>query len=137
MQALSPVPEGRQRSLEARCARFLARQQPLGNRYACLTGKLNAPNNLTRDDFVGNAWAAAGMLRVLETISRSSQAAKFVAEQADLTAWINEILTHVWAFQVRTFSATLGSIQIVLSVVSAAHERDPLQLHRQIGRAHV
>ena len=70
------------------------------------------------------------MLRVLETISRSSQATKFVAEQADLTAWINEILTHAWAFQVRTLGGTLGCIQIALTPVSAAHERDTLQLHR-------
>ena len=70
------------------------------------------------------------MLRVLETISRSSQAEKFVAERADLTAWINEILTHLWAFQVRICSATLSTVQIILTSVSVAHERDALQLHR-------
>ncbi len=41
------------------------------------------------------------MLRVLETITRSSQAGKFVAERADLAAWIKEILLHAWDFQVR------------------------------------
>ncbi|KAI1796305.1 Six-hairpin glycosidase-like protein [Ganoderma leucocontextum] len=47
----------------------------------------------------GNGWAAAGMLRVLETIARSGHAWKFSDELADLTTWIDEILTHSWAFQ--------------------------------------
>ena len=43
------------------------------------------------------------MLRVLETIARSSQAGKFVDERKDLVSWIDEILVHAWAFQVRSF----------------------------------
>lgn len=42
---------------------------------------------------VGNAWAAAGMTRVLASIQHSSFAAAFTAETADLATWVNEILT--------------------------------------------
>ncbi|TBU33264.1 Six-hairpin glycosidase-like protein [Dichomitus squalens] len=47
----------------------------------------------------GNAWAAAGMLRVLETIARSNEADNFRTEQEDLLDWINEILTAAWTYQ--------------------------------------
>ncbi|TFK94724.1 hypothetical protein K466DRAFT_579793 [Polyporus arcularius HHB13444] len=47
----------------------------------------------------GNAWAAAGMLRVLETIRRSSEADNMLSERLELTSWINEILTSAWTFQ--------------------------------------
>ncbi|KAH9924009.1 Six-hairpin glycosidase-like protein [Fomitopsis serialis] len=39
----------------------------------------------------GNAWAAAGMTRVLATIQRSPWASSMDAEMADLTSWILEI----------------------------------------------
>ena len=48
----------------------------------------------------GNAWAAAGMFRVLETIRHSSQAYRLRPQQADLTSWIHEIISKVWQFQV-------------------------------------
>ncbi|KAF7795945.1 hypothetical protein EIP86_007113 [Pleurotus ostreatoroseus] len=47
----------------------------------------------------GNAWAAAGMFRVLETIRHSGQAYRFGPQQADLTSWIHEIISKVWQFQ--------------------------------------
>ncbi|TFK43267.1 Six-hairpin glycosidase-like protein [Crucibulum laeve] len=47
----------------------------------------------------GNGWAAAGMLRVLQTLNHSSQAEKFAAQQANLTEWIQEILVASWANQ--------------------------------------
>ncbi|GJE84408.1 six-hairpin glycosidase [Phanerochaete sordida] len=47
----------------------------------------------------GNAWAAAGMMRVLQTIMHSNQARQFDAQQADLTAWITEILAATWQHQ--------------------------------------
>ncbi|KAL9712558.1 hypothetical protein Ac2012v2_003795 [Leucoagaricus gongylophorus] len=47
----------------------------------------------------GNAWAAAGMLRVHQTLKYSSEAEKFVDQQANLTQWINEILGASWAHQ--------------------------------------
>ncbi|EKM59355.1 uncharacterized protein PHACADRAFT_249789 [Phanerochaete carnosa HHB-10118-sp] len=47
----------------------------------------------------GNAWAAAGMMRVLQTILHSDEAPQFESQQADLTAWIKEILTATWQHQ--------------------------------------
>ena len=41
----------------------------------------------------GNAWAAAGMTRVLATILHSPFSTAFASEAVDLAAWINEILT--------------------------------------------
>ena len=49
----------------------------------------------------GNAWAAAGMFRVLETIRNSEHAKELADEQADLTSWIDEIITATWSYQVR------------------------------------
>ena len=40
------------------------------------------------------------MLRVLETIARSSAADSLKSEQADLIDWIDEILTAAWTYQV-------------------------------------
>ncbi|OJA09010.1 hypothetical protein AZE42_07393 [Rhizopogon vesiculosus] len=39
----------------------------------------------------GNAWAAAGMIRVLATIQRSQYANSFESQQTDLTNWVREI----------------------------------------------
>ncbi|KAJ8522980.1 hypothetical protein ONZ45_g502 [Pleurotus djamor] len=47
----------------------------------------------------GNAWAAAGMLRVLQTIDHSKQARSFVEQRRNLTTWIQEILVASWAHQ--------------------------------------
>ncbi|PPR02489.1 hypothetical protein CVT24_002038 [Panaeolus cyanescens] len=47
----------------------------------------------------GNAWAAAGMLRVLSTLNHSSDARQFAGQQANLTAWIDEILETSWSYQ--------------------------------------
>ncbi|KAI0832503.1 Six-hairpin glycosidase [Trametes gibbosa] len=47
----------------------------------------------------GNAWAAAGMLRVLETIRHSNLASKMKNEQADLKSWINEVVSASWQHQ--------------------------------------
>ncbi|KAI0774354.1 Six-hairpin glycosidase [Fomes fomentarius] len=47
----------------------------------------------------GNAWAAAGMFRVLETIEHSYVAKEMLAECIQLKAWINEILDHTWPLQ--------------------------------------
>ncbi|KAF8076064.1 Six-hairpin glycosidase [Lyophyllum atratum] len=49
----------------------------------------------------GNAWAAAGMLRVLQTLNHSSDAHLFAKQQANLTEWIQEISTTAWSFQKR------------------------------------
>ncbi|KAF4574672.1 hypothetical protein EYR36_006022 [Pleurotus pulmonarius] len=47
----------------------------------------------------GNAWAAAGMLRVLQTIDHSKQARLFVEQRQNLTNWIQEILVASWSHQ--------------------------------------
>jgi rhamnogalacturonyl hydrolase YesR len=48
----------------------------------------------------GNAWAAAGALRVLATIQRSSAANSMRSQQDDLVRWVGEILDGAWKFQV-------------------------------------
>lgn len=50
--------------------------------------------------FSGNAWAAAGMLRVLSTLNHTSDARQFAGHQANLTTWIDEILEATWSHQV-------------------------------------
>ncbi|KDR83455.1 hypothetical protein GALMADRAFT_274901 [Galerina marginata CBS 339.88] len=47
----------------------------------------------------GNAWAAAGMLRVLSTLNHTSEGQKFSGQQANLTQWIDEILEASWSHQ--------------------------------------
>ncbi|THV05421.1 Six-hairpin glycosidase [Dendrothele bispora CBS 962.96] len=47
----------------------------------------------------GNGWAAAGMLRVLETLNHTSQAQNFVDHRANLTSWIEEIILAAWQHQ--------------------------------------
>lgn len=51
----------------------------------------------------GNAWAAAGALRVLATIQQSSAADSMQSQQDDLVQWIGETLDGVWAYQVGHF----------------------------------
>lgn len=48
----------------------------------------------------GNAWAAAGALRVLATIQRSSTAHAMKSQESDLVQWVGEILDGAWKFQV-------------------------------------
>ncbi|KAK0242478.1 glycoside hydrolase family 105 protein [Armillaria nabsnona] len=47
----------------------------------------------------GNAWAAAGMLRVLMTMNHTAQADQFTGQSANLTSWIGEILSTAWEYQ--------------------------------------
>ncbi|KAB5588393.1 hypothetical protein CTheo_8168 [Ceratobasidium theobromae] len=47
----------------------------------------------------GNAWAAAGIMRVLATIKTSSLSNQFTAEQANLEGWVYEIVYNVWKYQ--------------------------------------
>ena len=49
---------------------------------------------------IGNAWAAAGMLRVLMTMNRTTQAERFEEQSANLALWINEITESAWRYQV-------------------------------------
>jgi rhamnogalacturonyl hydrolase YesR len=49
----------------------------------------------------GNAWAAAGALRVLATIQQSFAAYSMISQQSDLVQWVNETLAGAWQHQVR------------------------------------
>nr|WVH01936.1 glycosyl hydrolase family protein [Naematelia aurantialba] len=53
----------------------------------------------------GNAWAAAGMLRVLATIQWSSFASQMSSEVTDLQTWVEEILTAVQPYIVSCIAA--------------------------------
>ncbi|KAF5321835.1 hypothetical protein D9619_001048 [Psilocybe cf. subviscida] len=44
----------------------------------------------------GNAWAAAGMMRVLATLNNTESGGRFSEQQADLEEWIEEILVASW-----------------------------------------
>ncbi|KAF8499997.1 Six-hairpin glycosidase [Hysterangium stoloniferum] len=46
----------------------------------------------------GNAWAAAGMLRVLATIKHSNMANQFRSEQIDIQNWVIEILDGMYSY---------------------------------------
>jgi len=47
----------------------------------------------------GNAWAAAGMMRVWAIINQSSFSWQMQSQKDNLTQWIDEILTGVWSHQ--------------------------------------
>jgi rhamnogalacturonyl hydrolase YesR len=51
----------------------------------------------------GNAWAAAGALRVLATIRHSRAGRSMRSQQKDLIHWVGETLDGVWKFQVGIF----------------------------------
>ncbi|KXN87956.1 GTP cyclohydrolase 1 [Leucoagaricus sp. SymC.cos] len=50
-------------------------------------------------DAARKAWAAAGMLRVHQTLDHSSQTRQFVDHQTSLIQWVNEILGSSWSHQ--------------------------------------
>jgi hypothetical protein len=54
----------------------------------------------------GNGWAAAGMLRVLETMRHSESSVDFTGQQTNLTMWIQEILDGTWVHQVNARTRT-------------------------------
>ena len=64
----------------------------------------------------GNAWVAAGTLRVLATIQRSSAAEVMISQQGDLVNWVDEILDGAWGFQVRVVSIVLAALDLSSSV---------------------
>ena len=55
----------------------------------------------------GNAWAAAGILRVLGTIQNSQYANKMKRQQNDLAAWVQEIHDGMYRQLVRPLSLLL------------------------------
>jgi len=54
---------------------------------------------------IGNAWAAAGMIRVLGTIKGSEYADSFQSQQTNLTNWVQEIHGGMYPLLVRLISA--------------------------------
>ncbi|KAI0321459.1 Six-hairpin glycosidase [Amylostereum chailletii] len=47
----------------------------------------------------GNAWAAAGMMRVLATLRASEEGQSMIFQQANLIDWIDQTLIGVWKYQ--------------------------------------
>lgn len=75
----------------------------------------------------GNAWAAAGMARVLATILASSSASTMSSQVSDLATWINEIL--VATFSKITFVNSSRSSSPPANLLSCAQRyRSPTKL---------
>ncbi len=73
---------------------------------------------------VGNAWAAAGMLRVLMTMNHTTQGYQFIEQSANLTTWINEILESAWQYQVLGFNLRSWALN---DVYIAGCQRDSIE----------
>lgn len=71
------------------------------------------------DLFLGNAWAAAGMLRVLGTIQHSPFPKNFKNEQKDLQKWVTEILDAMYPWMVSSKPVRIPFHQLCFS--SASH----------------
>jgi rhamnogalacturonyl hydrolase YesR len=76
----------------------------------------------------GNAWAAAGALRVLATIQGSSVAESMKLQQKDLVYWVRETLDGVWKFQVRSV-VTVSLPSYLTKCLFLASERHVAELH--------
>jgi len=61
-------------------------------------------------NLIGNAWAAAGMIRVLGTIQRSQYAESLGQQQQDLAHWIQEIHDGMYPHQVRSLTSNQGRL---------------------------
>ena len=84
--------------------RFFTGQRTLGNWCVdFFLSKLNQQRRVANTEAfdIGNAWAAAGMMRVWAIINRSSFSTQMQGQKNNLTQWIDEILTGVWRYQVR------------------------------------
>jgi hypothetical protein len=77
------------------------------------TGRLVRTDiSLTQDDdqcavSAGNAWAAAGMLRVLGTLKSSSFSRNFKSQMKDLDNWVSEIHSAMYPHLVRLRQFTM------------------------------
>lgn len=91
---------------------------------------------------IGNAWAAAGMLRVLGTIKNSQYASNFKNEQNSLASWVLEIQNGMYSnlrsnnlfgnyvndnstFDDASSTALLASTVYRLSLISNIHKHLP------------
>lgn len=104
----------------------------------------------------GNAWAAAGMLRVLATILRSPFSDQMAAQRADLQTWTDEILSaaserkakdglvHNYIDNTTTFEDTAGSTLLAAAAyrmanlgLSDAHVGFANQIHSTVAARYI
>jgi hypothetical protein len=104
----------------------------------------------------GNAWAAAGMLRVLATILRSPYSDQMASQRADLQAWTEEIigaassrkakdgLVHNYIDNTSTFEDTAGSTlfaaasyRLATLNLSTAHVDFANQIHSTVAARYI
>lgn len=104
----------------------------------------------------GNAWAAAGMLRVLATIIKSPFSDQMASQRADLQAWSDEIITAAKARTAKdglvrnyidnssTFEDTAGSTLLAASAyrlatlnLTTAHVGFANQIHSTVAARHI
>lgn len=74
----------------------------------------------------GNGWAAAGMLRVAETIKNSAFSQQMEGNINDLVGWSEEIVNAVWSYQVRSVPVSIWT----LANTGIADERVASELRR-------
>jgi len=63
--------------------------------------------------FLGNGWAAAGILRVIATMRQSEYSNTFKNEQKDLGNWVKEIHSSMYKHLVRPYLRVLPSIHLI------------------------
>lgn len=104
----------------------------------------------------GNAWAAAGMLRVLATIMRSPYNDEMASQRADLQAWTEEIieaaksrkakdgLVHNYIDNSSTFEDTAGSTLLAAASyrlstlgLSSSHVDFANQIHSTVAARYI
>jgi hypothetical protein len=82
----------------------------------------------------GNAWAAAGALRVLATIQRSCVANSMKSQQDDLVQWVGETLDGVWKFQV--CDLFVRSMLVLFPPFFFNFKHDPSESERNTAELH-
>jgi hypothetical protein len=65
----------------------------------------------------GNAWATAGITRVLATIQHSSFSGNFKSEMSDLAGWAREIIGGMYSVVVSSLTFLLTKIGLLLSLL--------------------
>jgi len=70
--------------------------QQVGNSWLQIANNINS-------FFLGNGWAAAGILRVIATMRQSEYSNTFKNEQKDLGNWVKEIHSSMYKHLVRPY----------------------------------
>ena len=81
--------------------------QQVGNAWSQIS------NNINSSFFLGNGWAAAGMLRVIATMRQSEYSNTFKNEQKDLGNWVKEIHSSMYKHLVSPYLRILPSIHLI------------------------